>query len=99
MMLIFLTFGMLVFLHDSVMVSISLEGNLTWFLKEEDNPILFVAGEEGLKKPIPFYRRNGKKDEFFTFSVNQIGRLAVLESSFCGHLLGYASFVREASLS
>ena len=53
MMLIFLTFGMLVFLHDSELVSISLEGNLTWFLKVGDNPMLF--GEEGMKKPIPLY--------------------------------------------
>jgi len=33
MMLIFLTFGMLVFLHESRLVSISLAGYLTWFLK------------------------------------------------------------------
>ena len=97
MMLIFLTFGMLVFLHDSELVSISLEGNLTWFLKVGDNPMLF--GEEGMKKPIPLYRRNGKEDELFTFSVHQIGRLAVPGSSSCGHLLGCVSFVHEASLS
>ena len=33
MMLIFLTFGMLVFLHELILVSINLEDNLTWFLK------------------------------------------------------------------
>ena len=67
MMLIFLTFGMLVFLHDSVMVSISLEGNLTWFLKEGDNPCCLLIGEEGMKKPIPFFEGMGRKISFSLF--------------------------------
>jgi hypothetical protein len=50
MMLIFLTFSMLVFLHDSELVSISWEGNLTWFLIEGDHPILFDGERERNKK-------------------------------------------------
>jgi len=51
-MLIFLTFDMFVFLHDSRLVSISLGDYLTWFFgrggKSEENPITYIRnGAEG----------------------------------------------------
>jgi hypothetical protein len=60
MMLIFLTFGMLVFLHDSELVSINLEDNLTWFLIKGHNSRLLAERREksAIKNPI-LYRRNG----------------------------------------
>jgi hypothetical protein len=62
MMLIFLTFGMLVFLHDSELVSINLEDNLTWFLTMGNNSRLLAEWREksAIKNPI-LYRRNGNE--------------------------------------
>jgi hypothetical protein len=103
MMLIYLTFGMLVFLHDSEMVSISLEDNLTGFFNVHNSSI--ITGKEAVIRS----RYRGKKAPFLyeewdrifasTFSVNQIGHLIALGSSSYGHLLGCVSFVRVAFLS
>jgi len=55
MMLIFLTFGMLVFLHDFWLVSISLGDYLTWILKNGHVPqdIDRMMYRERMKNPIP----------------------------------------------